>query len=287
MIKIKPKKNIIKIIIAIIVLTVGVSIIAYPFVSTYFSDKSASYVVVDYDQQMKNMQKQELENRKEKARAINKELSTIITTADEMFKDAQKSKDAKQNEYKIGELEGYVVIPKINVSLPIYEGTTNDVLEEGVGHLTTSSLPTGGKGTHCVLTGHSGLSTATMFSDLDKLQLGDVFYIKFLDEIHKYKVDDINIIEPQFADDYIQSEKKKDLCTLITCTPKTINSHRLLVRGHRVKYTNEDMESVSAKIKQSTDNTLVYIIIASIVFVILMILIIILWRKRKRRQNKQ
>ena len=133
---------------------------------------------------------------------------------------------------------GYIEIPNINVSLPVYHGTAESVLQIAVGHVDWTSLPVGGEGTHCVLSGHRGLPSAKLFTNLDKIVEGDTFSIRVLDEVLTYEVDQTLIVEPTEVD-ALQIETGKDLCTLVTCTPYGINTHRLLVRGHRVPNTPE------------------------------------------------
>ena len=135
----------------------------------------------------------------------------------------------------VGESIGFIEIPKIDVYLPIYSGTGEDVLQKGVGHLAESSYPIGGTSTHSVLTGHRGLPSAVLFTDLDKLEEGDVFYLHVLDEVLAYKVDQIKVVLPEETQD-IGIVEGKDYCTLVTCTPYAINTHRLLVRGERTEY---------------------------------------------------
>ena len=133
---------------------------------------------------------------------------------------------------------GYINIPKINVSLPVYHGVDEAVLQVAVGHIEGTSLPIGGQGTHSVMSGHRGLPSARLFTDLDELEKGDIFYLMVLDETLSYEVDQIRIVLPTELSD-LEIEKDKDLCTLVTCTPYGINTHRLLVRGHRVENPEE------------------------------------------------
>ena len=145
---------------------------------------------------------------------------------------------------------GYIEIPMIQVNLPIYHGTDSKTLDIGVGHLLGSSLPVGGKGTHTVLTGHSGMATQKMFSDLDKLELGDVFYLQVLDETLAYQVDAIHTVLP-YDTSFLGITEGEDYCTLVTCTPFGINTHRLLVRGTRIPY--EEAEVITAEKLQVED----------------------------------
>ena len=147
---------------------------------------------------------------------------------------------------------GYVHIPKLAATQPIYHGTEEETLERGVGHLMGSSLPVGGSSTHTILTGHSGLASQKLFSDLDKLELGDRFYLEVLDEVLAYEVDQIETVLPHDTT-YLGLEEGQDLCTLVTCTPFGVNTHRLLVRGHRVTYTPEDPEKPVEELAETSE----------------------------------
>lgn len=147
---------------------------------------------------------------------------------------------------------GYVHIPKLAATQPIYHGTEEETLERGVGHLMGSSLPVGGSSTHTILTGHSGLASQKLFSDLDKLELGDRFYLEVLDEVLAYEVDQIETVLPHDTT-YLGLEEGQDLCTLVTCTPFGVNTHRLLVRGHRVPYTPEDSEKPIEELAETSE----------------------------------
>ena len=176
---------------------------------------------------------------------------------------------------------GYITIPEIRCKLPIYHGVEDSVLQVGIGHIEGSSLPVGGKGTHCVLSGHRGLPSAKLFTDLDKLEKGDIFLLHIYDKVLTYEIDQISIVEPE---DYglLEIEDGKDLCTLLTCTPYGINTHRLLVRGHRV----ETKASASA-IRVTADAIqiepkLVAPAVAVPILVVLLIWVLLHSRKRKR-----
>lgn len=176
---------------------------------------------------------------------------------------------------------GYIEIPNIDVTLPIYHGTDEAVLQIAVGHLEWTSLPVGGEGSHCVISGHRGLPSAKLFTNLDKLVEGDLFVIRVLDEILTYEVDQILIVEPSQTENLLISQNK-DLCTLVTCTPYGVNSHRLLVRGHRVENQEE-----AAAIRVTADAMQIepLIIAAIIAFVILFVLLIgLLIPKPKKRR---
>jgi len=174
----------------------------------------------------------------------------------------------------------YVVIPKINVELPVFHGTSSKVLGKGAGHLEGSSLPVGGEGTHSILTGHTGPNTFKMFTDLIELTMGDEFYIRTLDQTLAYRVDNIIVIEPDQVE-ALEPVPGKDYVTLVTCTPFGINSHRLLVRGERVEYTPEEIEQRI----EDTDSVLskeTLLLYAGIALLILLILIILMINLLKR-----
>ena len=173
---------------------------------------------------------------------------------------------------------GYVEVPKIKTTLPIYHGTDENVLQVAIGHIEWTSLPTGGESTHCVLSGHRGLPSAKLFSDLDKLEEGDLFMLRVLDEVLTYQVDQILIVEPHVVDS-LMIEEGKDFVTLVTCTPYGVNSHRLLVRGYRVDNIEE-----SKKIHVTSDAIEIEpLIVASIIAcpIFLILLIIVMLPKRK------
>ncbi len=180
---------------------------------------------------------------------------------------------------EINELIGHVEIPKIDTDIPIYAGTVEDVLQKGAGHLEGTSLPVGGSSTHTVITAHSGLPTAKLFTDLSKLKVGDKFFIHNLSRVLAYEVDQIRTVEPSnFSDLLIVPHK--DYATLLTCTPIMINTHRLLVRGHRVPYNPHEFESLNKKNKK--------IFWLKTIGFVLLLLIIMRWIYRKiRRKSKK
>ena len=185
---------------------------------------------------------------------------------------------------------GYVEIPKINVNLPIYHGTGNDSLERGVGHLLGSSLPVGGESTHAILTGHSGMASQKMFTDLEQLGIGDVFYLHVLDETLAYQVVAINVVLPNDTT-YLGISEEEDLCTLVTCTPYGVNTHRLLVRGSRIPYEEAEVienevtqtEQVTSSWEQQYIRGIAIGLIMVLVAVLLIAYLVPAWRKWHRR----
>ena len=226
----------IRVIFCVIIFITGLGIASYPFISNMVAQRHASQVVKDYETNVEEMDEEKIDAMKEAAKKYNEQLSNVVSVDDENENNEQGESYADL--LNIGESLGYITIPKIDVNLPIYNGTSQDVLSKGVGHMEQSSYPLGGESTHCVLTGHRGLPSAVLFTDLDKLEIGDEFYLHVLDEILAYKVNQIKVVEPNESGD-LEIIDGKDYCTLVTCTPYAINSHRLLVRGERTEYKGE------------------------------------------------
>lgn len=226
----------IRVIFCVIIFITGLGIASYPFISNMVAQRHASQVVKDYETNVEEMDEEKIDAMKEAAKKYNEQLSNVVSVDDENENNEQG--ESYVDLLSIGESLGYITIPKIDVNLPIYNGTSQDVLSKGVGHMEQSSYPLGGESTHCVLTGHRGLPSAVLFTDLDKLEIGDEFYLHVLDEILAYKVDQIKVVEPNESGD-LEIIDGKDYCTLVTCTPYAINSHRLLVRGERTEYKGE------------------------------------------------
>lgn len=225
-----------KTIFAILMFATGVGIAAYPIVSNILYERNATQVVESYDDAVEEMDQEEIDAAKEAARKYNEQLKSAIV------QDENGEGDQAGESYVdlsgVGESIGYITIPKIDLELPIYEGSSADVLQKGIGHMEQSSYPIGGEGTHSVLTGHRGLPDAELFTHLDRMEIGDRFYLHVLDEILAYRVDQIKVVEPNETGD-LDIIPGKDYCTLVTCTPYSINTHRLLVRGVRTEYNGE------------------------------------------------
>ena len=204
----------------------------------YPAQSHASQAIAAYDEQVAEMDQEQIDAAKEAVRKYNEQLNAAVEASAMQGEDGISYLDLVD----VGESIGFIEIPKIDVYLPIYSGTNEDVLQKGVGHLAESSYPIGGTSTHSVLTGHRGLPSAVLFTDLDKLEEGDVFYLHVLDEVLAYKVDQIKVVLPEETQD-IGIVEGKDYCTLVTCTPYAINTHRMLVRGVRVPYNGEDEDT--------------------------------------------
>ena len=240
---ISTKKKVITICIAVVAFIIALGITLYPMISTWYNERHQAEVHIHYQEKVEQVDNTKLIEAKELAVAYNQ---TILPGAQD--------EDSFSNEALLNAIEdyvgllnlagdgimGYVEIPKIGVSLPIYHGTNNSTLERGVGHLLGSSLPVGGASTHSVLTAHSGMASQKMFSDLDRMKIGDVFYLDVLGERLAYQVDQIKTVLP-YDTTYLQTEIGSDLCTLVTCTPFGVNTHRLLVRGTRITYEEAEV----------------------------------------------
>ena len=229
-------KNKLTTILLILALFAGLSLLLYPTVSDYWNSLHASQAVADYAENVRNLEAEKYEQALQDAKSYNQMLPYEQTTF-ALSEEEKEAYDALLDISGTGVM-GYIEIPTVNISLPVYHGTEDAVLQIAVGHLEWSSLPVGGESTHCVLSGHRGLPSAKLFTNLDKLVVGDKFVMRVLDEVLTYEVDQILIVEPTDVSTLI-IEAGKDLCTLVTCTPYGINSHRLLVRGHRIENQDE------------------------------------------------
>ena len=225
-------------IILILCVLAGVGILAYPFVSNMLHDRKQDEIITEYDEQMENLAEEEKEEMLAAARQYNEDLIGNVVLSDPFDPEALERINEDYDEllnYDDDGIMGYVEIPRIDVYEAIYHGTSDEVLAKGIGHLANTSLPVGGDGTHSVLSGHTGLPEAELFSNLEEMVEGDVFYIHVLGETLAYEVDQIKVVEPSDTSD-LQIEADHDYVTLVTCTPYGINSHRLLVRGTRIPY---------------------------------------------------
>ena len=226
----------------ILVFFAGLSLLLYPSLSGYWNSFHASQAVATYSEEVRNLNADKYDRLIREAREYNAALPGRYKAF--FLSESDRSTYNALLDVNGTGVMGYIEIPTIQISLPIYHGTEDEVLQIAVGHLDWSSLPVGGEGTHCVLSGHRGLPSAKLFTNLDKLVAGDKFVIRVLDEVMTYEVDQILIVEPNDLS-ALAIEKGKDLCTLVTCTPYGINSHRLLVRGHRVENESEEIRVTS------------------------------------------
>lgn len=227
----------------------GLLIFMYPIVSNWLSSREHYTVISEQNELLKQMTAVEIEKERQKAKKYNDSINETSIPIADPFSDELPEEIASSyfNVLDIGKTIGSIEIPTIHMELPIYHGVSEDVLQRGIGHMSNSSFPIGGLGTHTALTGHRGLPSSKLFRDLDKMEMEDIFYIHTLDETLAYQVDDIKIVLPNEID-WLQLDETKDYATLITCEPYMINTHRLLVRGERIPYedavTLEDTTSV-------------------------------------------
>ena len=215
---------------------IGLSVLLYPTISSYWNSKTQSEAIVDYEKMLSNYKPEDFTAIFEAADSYNRELAKL----DSPYNDYVKLEETYWKTLDISGtgMMGYITIPKISQEMPVYHGTSDDVLGTAAGHYQGSSLPVGGKNTHCVVSAHRGVPTAVLFTHLDRMEIGDTFYFTILDRTITYEVDQIRIVEPNDTQ-LIGIEDGKDYCTLLTCTPYGINTQRLLVRGHQVDATQE------------------------------------------------
>lgn len=270
------KKNI-PVIATCCVLLLGVCVILYPVISAILAKMTQTVTISNYQRAVQNLSNQEIEAMKEDARKYNETLyKTVLSDPFSQKKELDANYVKLLN---IGEVMGYIDIPKINVYLPIYHGPSEEILQKGVGHLQNTSLPIGGKSTHAVLTGHRGLPTATLFTDLDQLVQGDLFYIHILNGELVYRVDQIKVVEPEDTSDLV-IQQGEDYVTLVTCTPYGINTQRLLVRGTRVE--NESVQRrAQPELKLVNE---VAVVPAGLLVVIALPVVLLIRRKRAVRK---
>ncbi|MBQ8110249.1 MAG: class C sortase [Clostridia bacterium] len=272
-------------ILLVLILVLGLGVLLYPAVSDYWNSFHQSRAIASYIEEIEAFDPSVYVEAFELAKAYNRDLP-------------HKPNRFMMNEEEYAEYEsllnltgsgimGYIEIPKIEVSLPVYHGTDEAVLQIAVGHVEGSSLPTGGEGTHVVLSGHRGLPSARLFTDLDQLEEGDLFVMRVMDQIMTYEVDQVLIVLPEEMD-ALAIDPEQDYCTLVTCTPYGINSHRMLVRGHRTE--NEEVEQI---IKVVSDAAQIDPTIVAPALALPMLLVLLIWmmvstgRKQKRHRIKK
>ena len=269
-------------IILVIVLILGVMILLYPTVSDYWNSFHQSRAIASYLEEIENIDPVNYEREWARAEQYNGALlnkPNRFVLSDEDYAEYETLLNLTGSG-----IMGYIEIPKINCSLPVYHGTDEAVLQIAVGHIEGTSLPTGGPGTHTVLSGHRGLPSARLFTDLDQMEAGDLFVIRVMDRVMTYMVDQVLIVLPEEMDG-LAIDPDEDYCTLVTCTPYGINSHRLLVRGRRTD--NVEMEQI---IKVVSDATQIKPILVAPVLAAPMLLILLVWmmistgRKQRRRK---
>lgn len=273
--------NKIKIIVCVLIFAVGLSVLLYPAVSNYVHQKHQLGVIEDYRKQAEKMSQEQIEALKNDARRYNERLADIAINGSA----SETSSDLEyQNLLNIsGDVMAYITIPVCDISLPIRHGCGEEVLQKSAGHIPESSLPIGGENTHAVITAHRGLPSAKLFTNIDSLKEGDLFFIHGVDETLAYKVDQIKVVLPDDIS-YLQITPGKDYVTLVTCTPYGINTHRLIVRGERTEYIREVEEEQVADAKKKYNKTVILYVIG-IIAAILVMLIVYFIRKRLIKQK--
>ena len=272
----KLRKNTVITIVLVIIFAAGLSLMLYPSFSNWWNQRHQTQAIAGYVAASNDMTKEQRQKMWDQAVAYNQKLSqkgTNFNLSEEELKEYNSILDVTGTA-----IMGYVDIPKINISLPIYHGTDEAVLQVAIGHIAGSSLPVGGAGSHCVVSGHRGLPSARLFTDLDKLQDGDHFMLQVLGETLTYQVDQIRTVLPDELGD-LQIEEGQDYCTLVTCTPYGVNTRRLLVRGHRVANDEGD-------VMINADATQVDPLQAALVIGAILLLLILLWTVLATRQRK-
>ena len=271
------KKHISTIIIALIFLA-GLGFLLYPTVSNLWNRAHQSRAIATYTKQVEKLDDSQNKEMLNAARKYNK---SLLKKSDH-WKLSKKDKKKYESLLDVSGtgIMGYIEVPKIDCSLPIYHGTDEGALQIAIGHLEGSSLPVGGKSTHCVLSGHRGLPSARLFTDLDQMEEGDVFVLNVLGRKLAYEVDQIKVVLPDEMSD-LEIVQGKDLCTLVTCTPYGINTHRLLVRGHRTKYIEETVVRVQKEAEKK--ETGIWLLAGGGAVFLIIIIIVVVKRRRKRR----
>ena len=277
----KKKSGNITTILLVVILLAGLSLLLYPSFSDYWNSFHQSRAIASYAEQVAQLDENQYDEIWSAAADYNASLAERSNAY--ILSDEQKAAYEQLLNVSGTGIMGYIEIPSIDCSLPIYHGTDEGVLQIAVGHLEWTSLPVGGAGSHCVLSGHRGLPSARLFTDLDKLAVGDVFMLRVLDEVLTYEVDQILIVEPQDTD-ALQIEPGQDYCTLVTCTPYGINTHRLLVRGHRI----ENLEQAKTVHVTADAVQIEPMIVAPIVAIpMLLVLFAALMSPHRRKRKKE
>lgn len=276
------KSNIVNIILLAILFT-GVGLILYPSLSNWYNMRLHARVVMDYAEEVGAMDQETIDAIWSSAETYNKILAEAGN--DWMPSDEKIQKYLEQLQFNADGVMGYLFIQKIDLSLPVYHTTEEEVIKKGAGHLASTSLPIGGESTHSVLSSHRGLPTALLFTKLDKLVIGDTFQLNILNHTLSYEVDQIRIVEPtDFSD--LTIEEGEDYCTLLTCTPYGINSHRLLVRGHRVETTGSNV-AVPSDAMQYEPVLIAPFFAAPVLLIALVWMLVTTSGKGKRRRSRE
>ena len=283
------RKNTIIIICFILVILLGAGAAAYPLIASINNEHTQSLVQTEYEEKLQQLDTSEIDAALAAAREYNKTISTVqIEDVDKIKADLPPYEDLL-NLANNG-IMGYIEIPTINIDLPIYHGTTGAAMEKGAGHMEGTSLPVGGIGTHAVISAHSGMASAKLFTDLDKLKLGDMFFITVCNQKLAYEVDNIAVVEPTDID-LIRIDTQQDYVTLLTCTPYGVNTHRLLVRGHRVDMAEEAIAEVEEKAEPAASTWIEKyeqgILIGVAIFLGLLLIALLVYFIKRRKDKKE
>lgn len=225
--------------ITLTVFLIGLGVLSYPVISDWYNTGKHYGIVSEYDEEIEKLDRERLEAEREKVQEFNQSIDPESAPLTDPFSESGGGEEVHGGYYdvlNIGEAMGYVEIDKIDVRLPIYHGTSEDVLSEGAGHMSNTSLPGGGESTHSVITAHRGLPSTRMFRDLDEIEIGDTFLVTTLGQTRAYEVDQVKVVLPHETE-ALGVVEGEEYTTLITCTPYGINTHRMLVRGHNIPYT--------------------------------------------------
>jgi len=268
--------------ILILILLVGLSLLLYPTVSDYWNSLHQSRAIAEYAEQVANLDDDRYEALWNDAQGYNE----ALPQKNDRFEMSEEEREEYESLLNVSGdgIIGYIEISMIGCSLPIYHGTDETVLQIAVGHIEGSSLPVGGAGTHCVLSGHRGLPSARLFTDLDKLTVGDSFILQILDETLTYEVDQIRIVEP-YEMDTLEIDPDKDYCTLVTCTPYGINTHRLLVRGYRVETMVEEAQTARVTADAMQIEPMLVAPLVAIPMLLLLLIALLIPRKPRKRNG--
>ena len=283
------RKNTIIIICFVLVILLGAGAAAYPLIASINNEHTQSLVQTEYEEKLHQLDTSEIDAALAAAREYNKTISTVqIEDIDKLKAELPPYEDLL-NLANNG-IMGYIEIPAINIDLPIYHGTTGAAMEKGAGHMEGTSLPVGGVGTHAVISAHSGMASAKLFTDLDKLKLGDMFFITVCNQKLAYEVDNIAVVEPTDID-LIRIDTQQDYVTLLTCTPYGVNTHRLLVRGHRVEMAEEAIAEVEEKAEPTASTWIEKyeqgILIGVAIFLGLLLIALLVYFIKRRKDKKE
>ena len=276
----------------------GIFCIAYPIYSKFLSFKSQTEIISNYNKEIESMDKEILEDKQKKAEEFNDENASEVKVVNPKEVNVN-DEESSYSFLELGEMIGVINIPKINLNLPIYEGITSNNLTKGVAHMENTSLPNGDLNTHSILAGHTGISQAEIFDNLNELEIDDEFYISFYGNTTKYKVIEEKIVLPDDTSS-LKVEDNRCLLTLVTCTPKTVNTHRLLVTGEKVEKENETQEEVFTNINELEEkdeksdfklfiefikkNKSVLILVLIVIFILIVLSIISKLKRRKKEK---